>query len=79
MREAPLLAVEKIERNLQGLVNALFDELDAMRAGTGSAEKVRAVCIVAGRINSLLNTEMNFRKQLGKTKATEDRVRAITG
>lgn len=69
----------KIERNLRGLVDALFDEIDGMRTGTGSPERVRQVCAIAGRINALVNTEIKFRKMAGTIEQDTARVKAITG
>lgn len=77
-REKPI-AVAKIERNLRGLVEALFDEIDGMRDGSGSAERVRQICQIAGRVNALVNTEMKFRKMVGNVQDDEARIKAITG
>jgi hypothetical protein len=73
------VSIQKIDRNLRGLVDALFDELDGMRDGTGSPDRVRQVCQIAGRINALVNTEMKFRKIVGNVQDNEARVKAITG
>jgi hypothetical protein len=72
------VSLPAIERNLQGLVTALFDEIDALRDGTGSRDRVNTVCIVAGRINSLLQTEMKFRKLAGTLDGSNPRLKAIT-
>jgi hypothetical protein len=73
------VSTTKIERNLQGLVNALFDEIDNMRNGSGSAERVRQICQIAGRVNALVNTEIKFRKHVGDLNADKARLKAITG
>lgn len=73
------VSLPKIERNLQGLVSALFDEIDAMRDGSGSRERVHTICLVAGRVNSLLQTEMKFRKMAGTLDGDATRLKAITG
>lgn len=73
------ISAPKVERNLKGLVDALFDEIDNLRSGTSDAERVRQVCMIAGRVNSLVNTELKFRQMLGNTQATTDRVKALTG
>lgn len=75
----PPVPLQKVERNLRGLVDALFDEIDGMRDGTGSAERVRTVCQIAGRINALVNTEIKFRKVVGNVQADQERIKAITG
>lgn len=85
MQPAPKLSVvpspnlPKIERNLRGLVDALFDEIDGMRDGTGSAKRVQAVCTIAGRVNALINTEIKLRKAAGSMEGATDRVKALTG
>lgn len=79
MPDKSMVQLPKIERNLRGLVDALFDEIDSMRAGTGSPDRVKTVCAVAGRINSLLNTEIKFRKAAGTLPTDEARLKAITG
>ena len=80
--KARLVAVPnlpKIERNIRGLLEALFDEIDGMRDGTGSQERVRTVCVIAGRINALVNTEIKFRKASGCIEGNVERLKAITG
>lgn len=74
---APSLPV--VERNIRGLVEALFDELDKMRDGTGSKERVSQVCAIAGRVNALVNTEIKLRKAVGSITLDKDRIKAITG
>ena len=77
--KATAVSLPKIERSLRGLVDALFDEIDALRDGSGSPDRVKAICAVSGRVNSLLNTEMKFRKAAGTLPADTARLKAIAG
>jgi len=69
----------KIERSIKGLIEALFDELDAMRDGTGSKERVQAVVGMAGKINALMQTEITVRKMLANQDGVDKRLGEIAG
>lgn len=59
MATEPLQVVTKVERTPRGLVNALFNSLDNLNAGTQSADDVRAVCHTARSIVNIARLEMD--------------------
>jgi len=69
--------VNDIPRSFAGLRTALFDELDLVRSGNGSAERVRAVVAIAGRVNDTVHAEMKARKALGEQAGSVEAVRSL--
>ncbi|CAB4157020.1 hypothetical protein UFOVP747_51 [uncultured Caudovirales phage] len=63
--------MSKIERTFGGLRTALFDEIDAMRAGNGDPERVRAIVQLAGRVNDTIHAEVKARKLTGTDGAAD--------
>ena len=51
-----------IPRTIQGLCDALLDELDQLRAGTGNVTRACTVCKLARSINESLQTEIEFQR-----------------
>lgn len=51
--------ITKVERSPRGLVQALFNSLDALNAGTQSADDVRAVCHTARSVVNVARLEMD--------------------
>jgi hypothetical protein len=70
---------KQLERNMRGLVECLFDELDRMRDGTGSAERVRTVCLVAASVASLAHVEIKLRLTAEKTAGNLERLEGFMG
>jgi hypothetical protein len=60
----------RVERSIRGLTMALFDELDALRDGSGSVERASAVCNIVGRTTTLIHTELKVR--LAASRATTE-------
>jgi len=54
--------VTKVERSPKGLAEALFNSLDALNAGTQSAEDARAVSHTARTVVNLARLEMDAEK-----------------
>ena len=67
----------KLLRSFAGLRSALFDELDALRAGNSDTTRVRAVVQVAGRINDTVHAEMKVRKALGDHAGNIETIKAL--
>lgn len=70
-----------IDRSLRGLSEVMFDELDKLRDGTGSVDRVRAVCDVAGRVATLLHAQIKVYQIIDKTtdKDAKSGLKAIAG
>ena|ERR1700744_2474830 len=49
-------------RSVQGLVGALFDELDKVRAGKGDEQRIKQVCQLSVRITELMSASLRFKK-----------------
>jgi len=61
--------IQKVERSPRGLVNALFNSLDALNSRTQSAEEVRALSHTARSIVNIARLEMDaarLAESLGK-------------
>lgn len=73
-------ASKPIERNMRGLVDALFDELDEIRAGRGSEARVKQITQVSVRITELMGIEMKYRKMALEADGNEQkRLKQIAG
>lgn len=62
----------KINRTFDGLRNALFDEIDAMREGRGNYEQARAIVQASAQINETVHAEAKVRKMIGIPAAEGD-------
>lgn len=67
------IATDPMTRTARGLRDALFDEIDAIRKGTGDPQRALAVSKVAGQIINIAKAEMEFHK-LAKGEGPEDLV-----
>ncbi len=63
---------KKMDRSLQGLSEAMFDALDELRDGTGSVEKVKAICDVSGRISTMIHAQIKVIQMSEKMANRED-------
>lgn len=64
----------KIDRTFNGLRNALFDEIDAMREGRGNYEQARAIVQASAQINETVHAEAKVRKMIGAPASENDRL-----
>lgn len=64
---------EKVSRTTKGMRDALFDEIDALRNGTGDVQKAQAIAALANNIVKIARAEMEFYK-LAKGEGPEDLV-----
>ena len=55
---------KKIQRTSSGLREALFDELDALRAGTSDPTKVAAVANIARQIINSVRIDLDYHRLL---------------
>lgn len=55
-------ASRPVERSPRGLVEALFDEMDEVRAGRGSEARIKQISQISVRITELMGAEAKFRK-----------------
>jgi hypothetical protein len=81
-REAAVIepATKPIERNMRGLVDALFDEMDEVRAGRGSEARVKQITQISVRITELMGIEMKYRKMALEADGVEKaRLKEIAG
>lgn len=51
-------------RTGQGLRDALFDEIDLIRAGDGDRRRAMAVAALAGRVMDTVKVEIEYAKQV---------------
>jgi hypothetical protein len=76
-------APPKVVRNIKGLADILFDEIDAVRAGKGDETRIKQICQLSVRIVELMSAEAKFLKMSNKTEArAEDernRLKQIAG
>lgn len=56
--------LEGVDRTGEGLRNALFDEIDMIRSGTGDRRRAVAVAALAGRIMETVKIEIEYAKQM---------------
>lgn len=61
---AQVVSMPKIVRTSAGLRDALFDEIDRIRAGETDAKKANAVARLAGEIVNTVHMEMEVQKHL---------------
>jgi hypothetical protein len=65
------------ERTFNGLRHAMWDEIDALRNGSGDMERIRALQQLAGRINDTVHAEAKARKLLGTEISETANLRAL--
>lgn len=64
-------AVAKIERSFTGLRDALFDELDALRAGTAKPDRANAVSRLASEVSRSVSVQIDvIRLSGGKVRSS---------
>jgi len=56
-------ALSKIDRTGQGLRDALFDEIDAIRAGKGDRRQAMAVATLASKVMETVKVEIELARQ----------------
>lgn len=56
----------RLSRTTAGLRDALFDELDQLRAGGGNIAQAIAVCKIAGQIINVARAELDFHTRMNK-------------
>lgn len=66
----------KLNRTLAGVREALFDQIDALRAGTSDSETSTAVAILARGIIDSAKLQLEFEKAWAEKKIA-DKLRAI--
>lgn len=67
----------KVARSTEGLRDALFDEIDALRRGESTSMRCNAIARAAGTIVGIVNMEMELFKlnqQIEKEKAEQQPV-----
>tara|TARA_R110000868_G_scaffold75116_9_gene216906 strand:+ start:147 stop:380 length:234 start_codon:yes stop_codon:yes gene_type:complete len=57
----------KVVRTSSGLRHALFDELDALRAGSSTPHKANATANIASGIIDLVRAEIDVKRLVGDT------------
>lgn len=55
-------AAAPVDRSVRGLVDALFDEIDEVRAGRGDDVRIKQISQISVRITELMGAEIKFRK-----------------
>ena len=60
-----------VQRTSLGLRNALFDEIDAIRAGTSNPTKANAIAKLATTVVDTVRMEIDVRKMVEKSPAAE--------
>ena len=63
--------IAKVERSSRGLVESLFEQLDALRDGTSTPQTARAHAALANSICSITRIEMDYARFISENK-TED-------
>lgn len=58
-----------VQRTSAGLRNALFDELDALRNGTGNPNRANAVAKLADQVIGTVKMELEVHRHLAKNTA----------
>jgi len=56
------LSEQPVNRTSQGLRDALFDEMDALRNGTSNAARARSVAMLANSVLQSVTAEIEYHK-----------------
>lgn len=67
-----------IVRTSAGLRNALFDELDGIRAGTSNTARANAVAKLAGQLVETVRMELEVQRHMAKMPKDTEPPKAIT-
>ena len=67
-----------VERTSLGLRNALFDELDDLRAGKSTPKKASSVARVAGTIINSVKIEIEHQKHISTLSARSEDTSSLT-
>lgn len=59
--------MKNVERTTEGLRNALFDELDAMRGGKSTPARANAICRLSVGVIEVVKTEIEYTKLVANT------------
>ena len=62
----PSAALPAVQRTSAGLRNALFDELDALRNGSGNPNRANAVAKLADQVIGTVKMELEVHRHLAK-------------
>lgn len=65
----------KTARNITGLQEVLYEQLDAVVSGNGDPERIRAIVQIAGRLTDVAHVEVKVRKMLGAEAGDPARLR----
>lgn len=66
----PATPTPKVERSSSGLRNALFDELDAIRNGSSTPSRAKAVATLAAQIVDVVKLEIEVAKHAADQKTS---------
>ena len=70
---------KKIVRTSEGLRNALFDEMDALRAGTSDTKRASMVAKLANTVVSVTKVEMEYARYEDMPKIGSQTLKLGTG
>lgn len=64
------MSVQKIPKTTEGLRDALFDEINALRAGKSNVQQARALCQLADKVIDSIRVQIQYGRLLNdKDKA----------
>lgn len=66
MAKLPASTLPPVQRTSAGLRNALFDELDALRDGTGNPNRANAVAKLADQVIGTVKMELEVHRHLAR-------------
>lgn len=71
------MSTTKTDRTSAGLAKVMFDELDALKAGTSTPQQARAKASIVNTIISVSRLEMDYARFVSVERGDEDRLKSL--